>query len=392
MKLEEHQAKAVLSRFGVPVPPSGGVVVRASDTEAALKKIGEGPWVIKAQVQTGGRGKAGGIKVAKTAAEAVDAASKILGMKLVTAQTGPEGLLVKSVLVEKASPVARELYFSVALDRKKARPVIIASAQGGMDIETLAHESPEKIFTMDVDPATGLEPYQARELVYRLGLQDADSKKTAERAKFFRSCVKAFLDIDASLVEINPLAVTQANEVVALDAKIVTDDNALFRHPDLQEYEKASEQTEAERQAHAAGISYIPLTGSIGCMVNGAGLAMATMDLIKQCGGEPANFLDVGGGATVEQVTTAFKIILSDKHVKAVLINIFGGIMKCDVIAEGVVTAVKQVNLSVPLVVRLVGNRAEEGKAILAKSGLNIVGEQDLQKAAQKVVELAKKS
>ena len=392
MKLEEHQAKSVLSRFGVPVPPSGGVVTRAGDAEAALRKAGPGPWVVKAQVQTGGRGKAGGIKVAKTEAEAKELVAKMLGMKLVTAQTGPEGLVVKTLMIEKAAPIARELYFSVALDRKKAKPVVIASAQGGMEIEQLAHESPDKIFTMEVDPSTGLEPYQARELVYRLGLQAADSKKTGERAKFFTNCVKAFLALDASLVEINPLAVTQADEVVALDAKIVTDDNGLFRHPDLQEFEKAAELSPAERQAHEAGISYIPLAGTIGCMVNGAGLAMATMDLIKQCGGEPANFLDVGGGANVEQVTTAFKIILSDPSVKAVLINIFGGIMKCDVIAEGVVTAVKQVQLSVPLVVRLVGNRAEEGKAILAKSGLNIVGEQDLMQAARKVVELAKKS
>ncbi len=389
MKLEEFQAKQILERFAIPVPKNGGTATDAKSLAVALKRAGPGPWVIKAQVQTGGRGKAGGIKVAKNAAEAKKIAAEIIGMKLVTHQTGPEGLMVKRVLIEKTAKIKRELYMSITVDRKKSRPVLIASAEGGMEIEKLAQTAPEKIIVMELDPVAGLEGFQARELIFRLGIAPSDPKKMGDRLKFFKNCVQAFLKSDASLLEINPIAVTDKDELIALDAKIIIDDNALFRHPDFEAYEKQLDSTAAEKAAKKAGISYIPLTGNIGCMVNGAGLAMATMDIIKQCGGDPANFLDVGGGAKVEQVAAAFKIILSDKNVTAVLVNIFGGIMRCDVIAQGVIAAVKQVKLNVPLVVRLEGNKVEEGKRLLAASNLNIVSIGDFAKAAQKVVELA---
>ncbi len=389
MKLEEFQAKQILERFGIPVPKNGGVASDAKSLAAALKKAGAGPWVIKAQVQTGGRGKAGGIKVAKNAAQAKQIAAEIIGMKLVTHQTGPDGLKVKRVFIEKSVKTAREIYMSITLDRKKAKPVLIASSEGGMAIEELAKTAPEKIIVMDLDPVAGLENFQARELIFRLNLYSNDPKKMSTRVMFFKNCATAFLKSDASLLEINPIALTQSDDLLALDAKIIIDDNALFRHPELDEFAKDQELSSAEKQAKKAGISYIPLTGNIGCMVNGAGLAMATMDIIKQCGGEPANFLDVGGGAKVEQVSAAFKIILSDKNVRAILVNIFGGIMRCDVIAQGVIAAVKQVKLNVPLVVRLEGNKVEEGKKLLAESNLNIVSIGDFAKAAQKVVELA---
>lgn len=392
MKLEEIQAKKILTDFNIPVPPNGGSVSELSELSRALKKAGPPPWIVKAQVQTGGRGKAGGIRIAKNSAQAKKIVSELLGMKLVTAQTGPEGVIVKKVLIEKSLKIKRELYFSVTLDRQTGHPVLIASAQGGMEIETLAESAPEKIFTMQLHSPDGLETHQARELLFNLGLYDSDSGQIQKRIRFFQNCVKTFMSCDASLLEINPLALTAKAELVCLDAKMVMDDSALFRHPEFKEFEKAAGQSPAERKAKKAGISYIPLNGEIGCMVNGAGLAMATMDLIKQQGGEPANFLDVGGGANVQQVTTAFKIILSDKRVKAILVNIFGGIMQCDVIAEGIISAVKEIKLSVPLVVRLQGNRVEQGRKMLAESGLNIVNANELAEAAKKVVALAKTS
>ncbi len=390
MKLSEIQAKKVLANFQIPVPKNGGSVSHVKELPAAIKRAGPGPWLIKAQVLTGGRGKAGGIQLAKNYKQAKEIVERMLGMKLVTHQTGPDGIIVKSVLVEKPAKIQKELYFSVTMNRKLACPVVIASAEGGMEIETLAQSAPDKITIMRIHPLTGLKPFQARELLFKLNIFDADSKKNARRTKLLQDCVTAFLKSDASLIEINPLALTSSGELLCLDAKIVIDDSALYRHPELKEFENPASLSPAERQAQKAGISYVPLTGQIGCMVNGAGLAMATMDIIKQHGGEPANFLDVGGGANVEQVTTAFKIILSDKNVRAIFVNIFGGIMKCDTIAQGIIAAVKQIKLAVPLVVRLQGNRVEEGRSLLRQSGLNIVSIDDLADAAKKAVELSR--
>lgn len=390
MKLEEIQAKTILEKFGIPIPANGGTILSLREIPRAIKKAGSPPWMVKAQVQTGGRGKAGGIRLAKNLPQLQKIVEEMIGMKLVTHQTGPEGIVVKKVLIEKPLKIKRELYFSVTLNRQMGSPVIIASAEGGMEIETLAKSSPEKIEMVKIHSVRGLKDYQARELLFKLGLYDSDRKRTQKRVQFFKNAVRAFLNCDASLLEINPLALSSKGELICLDAKIVVDDNALFRHPELQEFETLSDLTPPERKARKAGISYIPLNGQIGCMVNGAGLAMSTMDLIKHHGGEPANFLDVGGGANVEQVTTAFKLILSDKKVQAILVNIFGGIMKCDTIAEGIISAVKNTKLSVPLVVRLQGNRVEEGHKILKASGLNIVGINELSEAAKKVVELSK--
>ena len=389
MKLLEIQAKKLLKIHSIPVPSNGGSVKKISEISAALKRCGAAPWVIKAQVQTGGRGKAGGIKVARTPAEAKKIAQEILGMKLVTAQTGPTGIIVKEIMVEKPAKISRELYVSVVLDRKSARAVLIASTQGGMDIEQAAQTDPQAILRMPIE-GSRLEDFQARDLIFRLGLADADPKKSKERGAFFKNVVKAFFALDAMLLEINPLAVTDKGELLALDAKVTIDDNALFRHPELEEFNPLADFTPAEKEARLAGISYISLSGKVGCMVNGAGLAMATMDILKLHGGEPANFLDVGGSANVDQVSTAFKIILSDKNVKAVFINIFGGIMKCDVIAQGVVEAVKKTKLSVPLVVRLEGNRKTEGEKILKESNLPIESVSGFSQAAQKAVELVR--
>ncbi len=387
MKLEEFQAKELLARYHITVPPNGGTMTQVEELSNALRKCGSAPWVIKAQVQTGGRGKAGGILLVKTSAQAKEAVQSLLGKKLVTAQTGAEGILVRRVLVEKTVEIKRELYTSIAIDRKKGRPLLIAIAKGGVEVEELAQSSPESIVKIEIDPFTGLEAYEARSLLFALGLYSTDSKINQDRIQFFKNCVTAFLNLDASLLEINPLAVTTEDQLIALDAKIILDDNGLFRHPDLKIAEAGG--TVLEQQAKRAGISYIALKGNIGCLVNGAGLAMATMDLIKQCGGDPANFLDVGGGANLAQVTKAFKIILSDKNVKTILVNIFGGIMKCDLVAEGIIAAVKEVNLNVPLVVRLEGNRSEEGLRLLSHSRLNITSIKDLKEAAQKAVELA---
>jgi succinyl-CoA synthetase beta subunit len=390
MKLHEYQAKRRLAAFGLPVL-AGEVVEKPAQTAAALKKVGRGPWVLKAQVHTGGRGKAGGVRVARSPKEVAQHAREMLGMLLVTHQTGPQGLKVRRLLIEPAVKVERELYAAVAMNRRAARPTLMASAEGGMDIETLAATAPEKIVRVDIDPLRGLQGYQAREVAFALGLT-GDLLPAA--VGIFQSLSRAFLSLDANLVEINPLAVLKGKKgeaaLLAMDAKVTVDDNAFFRQKPLFAEEDASDLSSAERRAGKAGISYVRLDGNIGCLVNGAGLAMATMDIIKLHGGEPANFLDVGGGANVEQVTEAFTILLSDKKVRAVFVNIFGGIMKCDVIAQGILGAVKAVGLSRPLVVRLEGNRVEEGRKLLAESGLNIVSAPDLTEGAKKAVELAK--
>jgi len=386
MKLLEYEGKEIFERYGIPVLRRHGVI-KIGDGTDKLDLQGQGPWVVKAQVLAGGRGKAGGVKVAKTPAEARDLAGKMLGMKMVTHQTQGKALTVEEVLVEDACPIARELYISVVMDRKNSCPSIIASAEGGMSIEELAQSHPEKIVKVAVDADAGLLDYQARQLAFDLKIPQ---KNFCEFTALTRQLVKVFLDLDANLVEINPLIISGDGKLIALDAKIVTDDNALFRHKD-QAAKPDHEASEIEREAKAIGINYIGLDGDIGCMVNGAGLAMATLDTVKMAGGDAANFLDVGGGATVDQITKAFQIILKDPKVKAVLVNIFGGIMKCDNIAAGVVEASKKVHIKVPLIVRLEGTNVKEGKAILAKSGLKLEQADSLWEAAQKAVAAAKK-
>ena len=386
MKLLEYEGKEVFERYGIPVLRRHGVL-KIGDGTDKLDLQGQGPWVVKAQVLAGGRGKAGGVKVAKTAAEARDLAGKMLGMKMVTHQTQGKALTVEEVLVEDACPIARELYISVVMDRKNSCPSIIASAEGGMSIEELAHSHPEKIVKVAVDADAGLLDFQARQLAFDLRIPQ---KNFCEFTALTRQMVKVFLDLDANLVEINPLIISGDGKLIALDAKIVTDDNALFRHKD-QAAKPDHEASEIEKEAKAIGINYIGLDGDIGCMVNGAGLAMATLDTVKMAGGDAANFLDVGGGATVDQITKAFQIILKDAKVKAVLVNIFGGIMKCDNIAAGVVEASKKVHIKVPLIVRLEGTNVKEGKAILARSGIKIEQADSLWEAAQKAVAAAKK-
>jgi succinyl-CoA synthetase beta subunit len=384
MKLLEHEGKAILKARGVAVPPAGGVITKTAQLAAAMKRAGKGPWVLKAQVLAGGRGKAGGIKLAKTPKEAKELAAKMLGMNLITHQTHGHALKVKELFVEGGVKIERELYLSVVMDRKTAGPVIIASAQGGMEIETLAEEHPEAIVRMPVDPA-GLRDYQGRRLGFALGVP---ADRMSDFVRTVKALVKAFVDLDASMLEINPLILTPKG-VMALDCKLSTDDNALFRQPELAKM-KDHEASALELEAKASDISYVGLDGSIGCMVNGAGLAMGTMDTIQLAGGSPANFLDVGGGANEERVTKALKIIMKDKKVKAILINIFGGIVKCDMIAAGVVGALKKVSLKVPLVVRLQGTNVDAGKEILRKSGLPIISADDLWEAAQKAVQAAR--
>ncbi|MEO1173010.1 MAG: ADP-forming succinate--CoA ligase subunit beta, partial [Myxococcota bacterium] len=370
MNIHEFQGKEIFRKHGIPVPK--GIVARsAEEADKAAKELGGGVVVVKAQIHAGGRGKGTlkengdvrGVKVCKSADEARAQADALLGNTLVTHQTGPDGRKVKQVLVEEASDIANELYAAVVLDRDNGRVSIIASTEGGMDIEAVAEETPEKIKTVSVDPVTGFMPFHARVLASSLGLS-GDTGKQAQ--KLFRGLYDVFVKNDASLVEVNPLVVTGAGDVIALDAKLNFDDNALFRQKDVHGYRDIDEEDPKETQAHDAGLSYVALDGNIGCLVNGAGLAMATMDMIKFAGGEPANFLDVGGGATEAQVTTAFKIILADPNVKAILVNIFGGIAKCDVIANGVVAAAREVGLEIPLVVRLEGTNVEQGKEILA--------------------------
>ncbi|MGE5662904.1 MAG: ADP-forming succinate--CoA ligase subunit beta [Deltaproteobacteria bacterium] len=384
MNIHEYQAKAVLAKYGVAVP-RGKVADTPAEAESIAKEFGA-PVVVKAQIHAGGRGKGGGVKFAKTADEAREHAKAIIGMNLVTHQTGPQGKKVKRVLVEQAGKIRKELYLGMVIDRAVSRVVMMASTEGGMEIETVAARTPEKILKEHVDPAVGLMPYQARKLAFGLNIPP---ELTGKAVKFMTALYSAFVDTDCSLAEINPLVLTEDGDVIALDAKMNFDGNGLFRHKDIQALRDFDEEDPTETEASKFDLSYISLDGNIGCMVNGAGLAMATMDMIKMCGGAPANFLDVGGGATAEQVTNAFRLILSDSKVKAILVNIFGGIMRCDVIAEGVVMAAKTLGLKVPLVVRLEGTNVEKGKEILAASKLNIISASDMKDAAQKVVAAA---
>ncbi len=385
MKIHEYQAKEILRGFGVAVP-KGKLVANADEAEVAATELmagGKPVCVVKAQIHAGGRGKGGGVKLARSPAQAKEIAGQILGMQLVTHQTGPAGQKVRRLYVEEGCDIARELYLGITLDRGLARNTFMASSEGGVEIEEVASAHPEKILRAAVDPAVGLADYQARDLAFGLGLK---GKEVGSFVKFAKAMYEAFLATDASIVEINPLVITKQGEVIALDAKVNFDDNALFRHPDLAALRDPDEEDPRENAAKEFDLSYIALDGNIGCMVNGAGLAMATMDMIKNAGGMPANFLDVGGGADEKKVTAAFKIILGDPSVKAVLVNIFGGIMKCDIIAAGVIAAARQVNLSVPLIVRLEGTNVEQGKKLLRESGLAIIPADDLGDAARKAV------
>jgi succinyl-CoA synthetase beta subunit len=382
MNLHEYQSKQLFRNFGIPVP-QGIPATSGIEAEAAARELGGQLWVVKAQVHAGGRGKGGGVKLVRSPEEAGTAAEAMIGTRLVTPQTGPEGLPVNTVLVEAGSEIARELYLSVLVDRGQERIAFMASAAGGMNIEEVAATEPEKIFTVAVHPAAGLQPYQARRLGFGLGL---DKEQLKEFGRILSGLYRLFIEKDASLVEINPLIVTGDGHLVALDAKINVESNALFRQRALTELRDLSQEDEMEREASAHGLNYVSLDGDIACMVNGAGLAMATMDLIKLHGGEPANFLDVGGGATSERVAEAFKLVLSNESVRAILVNIFGGIVRCDLIAEGIVKAVKEVGVRVPVVVRLEGTNVNQGRELLASSGLDIIAAEDLTDAARKAV------
>jgi succinyl-CoA synthetase beta subunit len=382
MNIHEYQAKAVLKEFGVPVPRG----VPAFTVDEAVKAAGDlgGPvWVVKSQIHAGGRGKGGGVKVVKSVDAVKSEATRMLGMTLVTHQTGPQGRVVRRLYVEEGSPIAKEFYLSLLVDRDTSRIAFIASTEGGMDIEEVAHNTPEKILTIHVDPAAGVQPFHGRRIAKALGVTGETAKQVGT---IVEKLYKAFVAKDMSLLEINPLVVTDKGNVVCLDAKINFDDNALYRHKDIQELHDPFEQDPAELEAAKYDLNFIKLDGSIGCLVNGAGLAMATMDIIKLYGSSPANFLDVGGGANKEKVTAAFKILLKDPAVKGILVNIFGGIMRCDIIAEGIIAAAKEVSLGVPLVARLSGTNAELGKKILAESGLNLIPADDLADAAAKIV------
>ena len=386
MNLHEYQAKAILAGHGVAVP-RGAVARTGEEAVAAAADLGGSLWVVKAQVHAGGRGKAGGIKVCKTHDAVKEAAEALIGGTLVTHQTGPEGKPIGSVYVEEGSDIARELYLALLVDRGSSRIAVIASTEGGMDIEEVAAKTPEKIVTMAIDPASGLQPFHGRRLAFALGLTGDLVKQTG---KLLGAMYKTFVASDASMLEINPLVVTGDDRLVVLDCKFNVDDNALFRHKDLAELRDESQEDPAEQEANKVGLNYVKLDGTIRCMVNGAGLAMATMDICKLAGGSPANFLDVGGGANKEQIASAFRIIVSDENVKAILVNIFGGIMRCDVVAEGIVAAAKELDLSVPVVVRLEGTNVEQGKKILADSGLAITPADDLADAAKKAVAATK--
>jgi len=385
MKVHEYQAKEILRRYGVPTP-RGEVVETIEKARLVAKQLG-GRVVVKAQIHAGGRGKGGGVKLAKNPDEAAEIAKDMIGMTLITHQTGPEGRVVKKVLIEEALNIDKELYLGITLDRKLGMPVVMASRFGGMEIEEVAARDPKAIHREPIDALVGALPFQARSVAYALALEGDAYKKCVD---FVQKLMRCYIETDASLAEINPLLVTKENDVLALDCKMNFDDNALFRHKDIVEMRDLHEEDPLEVEASKFGLNYIKLDGSVGCMVNGAGLAMATMDIIKLAGGEPANFLDVGGGASAEQVKSAFRIILSDKNVKAILINIFGGIMRCDRIAEGVVSASREVGLPVPVVVRLEGTNVDLGKKILADSGLPLVTADGMWDAAQKVVEAAK--
>ncbi|MFN8625729.1 MAG: ADP-forming succinate--CoA ligase subunit beta [Candidatus Binatia bacterium] len=384
MNIHEFQAKAVLKRYGVTVP-RGTVATTADEVEAIAREFGA-ICVVKAQIHAGGRGKAGGVKVCKTPEDAREFARGLLGRKLVTHQTGPAGREVRRVLVEEGCAIARELYLGMVIDRARGWPTLMASAEGGVEIEEVAARAPEKILREPIDPAVGLQAFQGRKIAFGIGIPKESVNKAVA---FMNALYQAFVQCDASLAEINPLVLTTSGDVLALDAKISFDDNGLFRHADIRDLRDVTEEDPKETEAAKYDLSYISLDGNIGCMVNGAGLAMSTMDIIKQCGGEPANFLDVGGGASAEKVTAAFKILLSDANVRAVLVNIFGGIMKCDVIASGIVEAAREIQLHVPLVVRLEGTNVDIGKKILSQSGLNILSASDMADAAKKVVAAA---
>ena len=382
MKIHEYQAKQILARYGVAVPP-GEVISRTEEARGVAERLGGGTVVVKAQIHAGGRGKGGGVKLARNPSEAEKVAGDILGMTLITHQTGPEGRVVRKVLIEEGLDVARELYLGLVIDRATARPVFMASTEGGMEIEMVAAEHPEKILRESIDPGVGFQTFQARKLAFGLGLEGA---QVNEAVRLFAGLYRAFEGTDGSLVEINPLVVTRDGGLLALDAKMNFDDNALFRHPDVRELRDLNEEEPLEVKASNSGLNYIRLEGNVGCMVNGAGLAMATMDIIQYAGGRPANFLDVGGGANEEQVRKGFEIILGDSNVRAVLINIFGGIMRCDVVANGVVAAAKSLGIKVPVVVRLEGTNVELGQKILRESGLNFTVASGMKDAAEKVV------
>ncbi len=389
MKIHEYQAKGILKKYGVSVP-SGSMAASREEAEAEAKLLlstGASGVVVKAQIHAGGRGKGGGVKIAKSVSEAGDLAAKMLGMKLVTHQTGPEGRIVRRLLIEETLPIEKELYLGILVDRAEGKPVFMASAAGGMDIEQVAAETPEAILKQYIDPGMGLEAFQARKIAFQLGLKP---QQINPAVKFLSSLYEAFLDTDSSLLEINPFITTTDGRLFALDAKVTFDDNALFRHPDLRELRDITEEDPLEVEASKYSLNYIKLEGSVGCMVNGAGLAMATMDIIKYAGGMPANFLDVGGGANSEQVAHAFEILLSDKSVKAVLINIFGGILRVDTLATGVVEAARKTNLKLPVVLRLEGTNVEEGKKILMNSGLNFIVAATMKDAADQVVAAAR--
>ena len=388
MNIHEYQAKAVLREFGVPVP-QGSVAFSPEEAVSAAKELGCNAWVVKAQIHAGGRGKGGGVKLAKTVDDVRAEADNILGMTLVTHQTGPEGRLVRRVYIEEASEIARELYLSCLVDRATSRVAFICSTEGGMDIEEVAAKTPEKILTLTVDPACGYSGFHGRKIAYALGLEGDQVKQCV---RLIGNLYRAMTEKDASLLEINPLIVTGAGDLVCLDAKMNFDSNALYRHTDIFELRDIDEEDPAEVEASRFDLNYVKLDGSIGCMVNGAGLAMATMDIIKLYGSEPANFLDVGGGANKEQVMNAFKIILSDENVEGILVNIFGGIMRCDIIAEGIVAAAKEMSIEVPLVVRLEGTNVDLGKKILNESGLAIIAADDLADAAEKIVAQVKEA
>ena len=386
MNIHEYQAKGVLREFGVPIPR--GIPAFSSDEAVkAAKELGGPVWVVKAQIHAGGRGKAGGVKVVKSVEDVKKEASRMLGSTLVTHQTGPQGKQVNRLYIEEGAAIAKEFYLSLLVDRETSRVAFVVSTEGGMDIEKVAHDTPEKIVTFSVDPVTGIEAHHGRRVAAALGLKGDLSKQTAE---LVNKLYTAFVVKDMSLLEVNPLIVTKDDKLICLDAKVGFDDNALFRHTDVVALRDVTEEDAKEVEASKYDLNYIALDGSIGCMVNGAGLAMATMDIIKLYGEAPANFLDVGGGATKEKVTSAFKIITSDPRVKGILVNIFGGIMRCDVIAEGVVAAVKEIGLKVPLVVRLEGTNVDLGKRILKSSGLNVIAADDLDDAAQKIVKAVK--
>jgi len=386
MKIHEYQAKEILKKFNVEVP-KGKVAFTPEEAVEAAKEIGGEVWVIKAQIHAGGRGKGGGVKLAKSLDEVYEIAKQIIGMRLVTHQTGPEGKIVQRVLVEEGMNIEKELYVGITLDRSSSKNVVMVSTEGGVEIEKVAAETPEKILKEYVEPSIGLQQFQARKLAFGLGLE-GDKFKNA--VKFLMGLYKAYEETDASLAEINPLVVTKEGRVLALDAKMNFDDNALYRHPEIVELRDLNEEAPLEIEASKYNLNYIKLDGNVGCMVNGAGLAMATMDIIKLAGGEPANFLDVGGGASAETVENGFKIILSDPNVKAILINIFGGIVRCDRVAQGVIEASKKVNVNVPIVIRLEGTNAKEAAELLNNSGLNFLVATSLKEAAEKVTSVIK--